>query len=180
MDLSIFHDQIIRKRYNYLCYTEKKKQRSSSSVLDNMLDYRSRDLKTDPSLLQSFRWYFKLRSHLCRGALVAQWVKLWPTDLAVLSSSPARGENFSPETEFHCTQPFIIIHPSSWYDWNTVEKDVKWQVIHPSHLHMTSLLVGCYPVHSLSLKKLMNISGIMHVQLKDKEDWQKKECPAKR
>ena len=39
-----------------------------------------------------------------------------------------------PSTGFHCTQPFIITHPSSWYDWNTVEKDVKSQVIHPSIL----------------------------------------------
>ena len=29
------------------------------------------------------------------GAPVAQWVKRWPTDLAVPSSSPARGEIFS-------------------------------------------------------------------------------------
>ena len=28
-------------------------------------------------------------------------------------------------------QPFTIIHPSSWYDWNTVEKDAQSQVIHP-------------------------------------------------
>ena len=27
------------------------------------------------------------------GAPVAQWVKCWPTDLAVVSSSPARGED---------------------------------------------------------------------------------------
>ena len=27
------------------------------------------------------------------GAPVAQWVKRWPTDLAVVSSSPARGED---------------------------------------------------------------------------------------
>ena len=29
------------------------------------------------------------------GAPVAQWVKYWPTDLVVLSSSPAQDENFS-------------------------------------------------------------------------------------
>ena len=29
------------------------------------------------------------------GSPVAQWVKYWPTDLAVRSSSPARGELFS-------------------------------------------------------------------------------------
>ena len=30
------------------------------------------------------------------GALVAQWVKRWPSDLLVLISSPARSEFFSP------------------------------------------------------------------------------------
>ena len=29
------------------------------------------------------------------GAPVAQWVKRWPTDLVVASSSPAQGEAFS-------------------------------------------------------------------------------------
>ena len=33
---------------------------------------------------------FKIKYH---GAPVAQWVKRWPTDLAVVSSSPARGED---------------------------------------------------------------------------------------
>ena len=28
--------------------------------------------------------------------------------------------------------PFMIIRPLSWYDWNTIEKDVKSQVICPS------------------------------------------------
>ena len=34
--------------------------------------------------------------------------------------------------ELHCTLSFIINLPSSWYDWNTVKKVVKSQVIHPS------------------------------------------------
>ena len=29
------------------------------------------------------------------GAPIAQWIKRWPTDVAILSSSPARGEIFS-------------------------------------------------------------------------------------
>ena len=48
------------------------------------------------------------------GAPVAQWVKHWPTDLAVVSLSPAGGEDlFNLTTGFHSTQPSIIIHPSS-------------------------------------------------------------------
>ena len=32
-------------------------------------------------------------------------------------------------TMFHCTTPFIISHPSSGYDLNNVERDVKLQII---------------------------------------------------
>ena len=48
------------------------------------------------------------------GAPVAQWVKRWPTDLAVVSSSPARGEIISTvdgvplHTAFHY-QPLIVL-----------------------------------------------------------------------
>ena len=48
------------------------------------------------------------------GASIAQWVKRWPTDLAVPSSSPASGEifstinEFSLHTAFHY-QPLIIL-----------------------------------------------------------------------
>ena len=44
------------------------------------------------------------------GAPVAQWIKRWPSDLAVLSLSPARGEIFSTvnrvllHTAFHYHQ----------------------------------------------------------------------------
>ena len=69
---------------------------------------------------------------------IAQWVKHWPTDPAVpgLSSAQSRGsaplktKPSQPWTGFYCIHPFIIMRPSSWYDWNTVEKDVKSQVIH--------------------------------------------------
>ena len=49
-------------------------------------------------------------------AAVAQWVKCWPTDLAVPALSPAWGEIFSTINRFHCTQPSIIIHSLSRYD----------------------------------------------------------------
>ena len=68
------------------------------------------------------------------GAPVAQWAKCWPTVLAILSSSPARGEMFSTingvplHTAFHYNPPTVPIwliycwkgrkiasHPSSIY-----------------------------------------------------------------
>ena len=45
----------------------------------------------------------------------AQWVKRWPTDLAVESSSPAQGEIFSTvsgvslDTAFHYHLPVVLI-----------------------------------------------------------------------
>ena len=36
------------------------------------------------------------------------------------------------ETVLLCSEPFMFTLPSSWYDWNTVEKDVKPKTIHPS------------------------------------------------
>ena len=48
------------------------------------------------------------------GAPIAQWVKRWPTDLAVQSSIPARGRIFSTvngvplHTAFHY-QPLIVL-----------------------------------------------------------------------
>ena len=48
------------------------------------------------------------------GAPVAQWVKRWPTDLAVPSSIPARGEIFSTvdgvplHTAFHYHLPIVL------------------------------------------------------------------------
>ena len=49
------------------------------------------------------------------GAPVAQWVKRWPTDLAVPSSIPARGEIFSTvngvplHTAFQYHLPIVLI-----------------------------------------------------------------------
>ena len=49
------------------------------------------------------------------GAPVAQWIKRWLTDLAVPSSSPARGEIFSTinriplHTAFHYHPPIVLI-----------------------------------------------------------------------
>ena len=65
-------------------------------------------------------WTFLLSYILSRlflplsGAPVAQWVKRWPTDLAVPSSIPARGKIFSTingaplHTAFHY-QPLIVL-----------------------------------------------------------------------
>ena len=50
-----------------------------------------------------------------RGAPVAQWVKRWPSDLAVPSSISARGEIFSTvngaplHTAFHYQPPIVLI-----------------------------------------------------------------------
>ena len=57
----------------------------------------------------------------CLGAPVAQWVKRWPTDLAVPSSIPARGKIFSTvngvplHTAFHYHPSIVLI----WlqYSW---------------------------------------------------------------
>ena len=48
-------------------------------------------------------------------AMVAQWVKCWPTDLAIPSLNPARGEFFSAinevllHTAFHYHQSVVLI-----------------------------------------------------------------------
>ena len=47
------------------------------------------------------------------GAQVAQWIKRLPTDLAARVRSSFEVISSQPQTEFHCTQPFIIIHTSS-------------------------------------------------------------------
>ena len=52
---------------------------------------------------------------LMKGTLVVQWVKRWPTDLAVSSSSPTGGKIFSTVegvpllTVFHYYLPIILI-----------------------------------------------------------------------
>ena len=66
------------------------------------------------------------------GAPVDHCVKRWPIGLAVLSSIPARGEIFLTvngvplHTAFHYQSPIVLI----WQ--NTVKKDVKSQITHPS------------------------------------------------
>ena len=61
----------------------------------------------------------------------AQWVKRWPTDLAVVGSSP-------PEARIFPVVIGVLLHTAIHYHllidliyWNTVEKDVKSQGIHP-------------------------------------------------
>ena len=67
------------------------------------------------------------------GAPIARWLRRRPTDLAVPRSSPARGKIFSNVNGVLCTQRFIIIRQSPWYNWNTVEKHFKSRhpLIHP-------------------------------------------------
>ena len=96
-----------------------------------------------------------------RGPLIAQWVKRWPADLAVPGLGPTWGwDLFNDKWVPFCTQPVIITHTLSWYDWNTVEREVKLQ--EPSiHHHLwlptrnskwsftfpgknTSLLIGLF------------------------------------
>ena len=56
--------------------------RSGGGVVDNMLDYESRDHKIDPQLLRSFGWDFKLRSHLCMTSLlVGRYTRVHSPDL---------------------------------------------------------------------------------------------------
>ena len=53
------------------------------------------------------------------AAPVAQWVKRWPTDLAVPSSRPAQGEIFSTvngvplHIAFHYHPPIVLINRKS-------------------------------------------------------------------
>ena len=54
---------------------------------------------------------FKSDFNINQEAPVAEWVKRWPTDLAVARSSPARGDMFSTvngvplHTDFHYHPP---------------------------------------------------------------------------
>ena len=43
-----------------------------------------------------------------KGAPVAQWVKRWPTDLAVRVQSSLEANSFQLLTVFQCKQSFII------------------------------------------------------------------------
>ena len=56
--------------------------RSGGGVVDNMLDYESRDHKIDPQLLRSFGWDFKLRSCLrMTSLLVGRYTRVHSPDL---------------------------------------------------------------------------------------------------
>ena len=90
----------------------------------------------------TYRWKVNCCMDIIHSsAPVAKWVKRWPTDLAVPSSIPARGKIFSTVNGAPLHTAFIINLSSSWYDWNTVEKDVKSQVIHPSIVRLPFLQV---------------------------------------
>ena len=92
-------------------------------------------------LLACDKTNFRIGIPTQRGAPVAQWVKRWPTDLAVPSSIPARGEIFSTvdgvplHTAFHYHPSIVLIwlkycwkgrkitnHPSIQYKGNKQTK----------------------------------------------------------
>ena len=50
--------------------------------------------------------------------------------------------------------PYIINLSLSWYDWNTVEKDVKSQVIHPSQALNTFYLHVVFKKWEASVEKV--------------------------
>ena len=99
------------------------------------------------------------------GAPVAQWVKRWPTDLAVPGSIPACAEIFPTVNGVPFAQPFIINLSSSWYDWNTVKKDVKSQVIHPSILktsskHTSWIIMNQYRFNIMTSLRWINVDSM--------------------
>ena len=120
------------------------------------------------------------------GAPVAQWVKRWPTDLAdrVRSRSSRSRQNLpNRKPELRCTQSYIINFPSSWYEWNTFEKDVKSQVTHPSndtlanHVWLRSFY-GWYRSHTRFVDKILydsivltNDTGLKRGLSIDDEQW---------
>ena len=67
--------------------------------------------------------------------------------------------------EFHCTQPFIINLLLSWYNWNTVEEDVKSQPIHPSLMSFTKFnilkLVMAFITLTLLLSEQPKLHGVL-------------------
>ena len=76
-------------------------------------------------------WYLSLsgsHNNFRLGASVA--LKRWPADLAIPSSVPAKAEISSVNgIPLHNAFHYINILPLSRYDWNTIEKDIKMQVI---------------------------------------------------
>ena len=65
--------------------------------------------------MSSIEIFEQIFDKLFSGAPVAQWVMCWPTDLAIPSSSPARGEIFSTVNEvsvhiaFHYHPRIVLI-----------------------------------------------------------------------
>ena len=83
-------------------------------------------------LLKVYPFYLKLMQ-----ALVSQWVKRWPTDLAGVSLSPARGEIFSTvdlvllHTAFHYQPLIVLIWLKYWWKGRKIAR-------HPSILKLIS------------------------------------------
>ena len=86
------------------------------SIYLNKCEDRSRCIRYKPITLYAlYQYLVNQRIYTTAyGAPVAQWVKRWPTNLAVVSSSLARGEIFSTvnwvsvHTPFHY-QPLIVL-----------------------------------------------------------------------
>ena len=58
---------------------------------------------------------------------MAEWLMLWTAGYKVLDSHPSgRGIQLMV---LHCIEPFINTLPSSQYDLNKVERDIKHQII---------------------------------------------------
>ena len=79
--------------------------------------------------------YYDLFTICALRAPVAQWVKRWPTNLAVPSSIPARGRLFSTANGVYIAHSFSL-STSHCPDMTEIllKKDVKSQVIHPYHI----------------------------------------------
>ena len=67
-----------------------------------------------------------------RGDPVAQWVKHWPTDLATVSSSPARGEGLYNRKRVSTANSLLLSSAHRPDMTEILSKKTKSQVIHSS------------------------------------------------
>ena len=78
---------MIKNENGRVCYTERVSMHLISADSDQMPN----------SVLSNHDLYYMHKTQVfleTKGTPVAQWVKRWPTDLAVLSSSPTPGKIF--------------------------------------------------------------------------------------
>ena len=122
------------------------------------------------------------------GAPVAQWVKRWPTDLAVPSSIPARGEIFSTvngvplHTAFHYHLPIVLIwlkycwkgrkiasHPSIYnscirQDRLHETRELIFHLLQDNLSHdLISFGYGCKHVNVIYIAYLLRLEAILPV-----------------